>query len=377
MLMMSYYIPNIGLPAISVLGASVFLIGIGYLALKDIRELWALISKNKIFHFFLVCLVLLLLYFVYSVSIRTVDLKGFAGLLIGWSIGLATFLLLMMRVELKRVIVFLSYIHVSAWALQVVYFFAIGQWLDFVSFFTDHRSSFQYYGGSFIIARFGGLYDEPALFGMVSFFLLTLRMIARNFRWSWIDFSLAVTGIASFSLSAMAFVIYLILLSCFIRKVLRKSLVFFFTILVALVYFKPLSWTPLIYLNQRIANFSNDPSFNERIYQGLDIFLSHTKSIILFGVGIGNYSLVEAVGNGYSFILIYFGVLGILLFFFGFLYLFKSIRVPTVSVSLVLMVLVGAPMYTKPFFWVWVTLVLFLPVISAEARKNLDRTQGI
>ena len=359
--MSSHYLQSVKLPLLSILGSLLFALSaiiIGAYSCRNIfqsRKMFYTTFSNHIFFISLFSLTLLT-NFIYGSITTIVDPKGILAFLIGLLVSISTIFLIFSKINLLKSFSIFAALHILAWLTQFFYFLFYGQLFDFVSPFTGTPSSALYViPGHFSIWRFPGLYDEPALYGMVSFFILTIRLSIKTFKWDVIDYLLALTSCASLSLTSIALTLSAALTTHLKKQRLNFTQFIGLVFVILLIFWNPLDIRFFQYLEARLRNIANDPSVLERVSQGFDTFFLQNEITTLFGVGVGNYSLIPAVGNGFSFIIIYFGIVGLFIFLANLYLLRIRLSVPKENIFFILITLLGAQFFTKPIFWIWLT----------------------
>lgn len=237
--------------------------------------------------------------------------------------------------------------------IQMFFYYLNGSFIDFMGAVGSIESrglnvELNYF-------RPSGVFQEPNAYCTVMFTLLYLCLFINNR-----NYLIEILGILSLIITQSLWGFGAALLLIFLLynlKVLFKPLLFLL-FFIFLLYFIFQDQSNNIIESSitigRILNIENDPSRAARYGSMNNIKLDE---FLFFGHGIDTQNFQSIAANGFGFLLYSFGLIGMILMAFYFIYLTKL----NISILLAIgFILTTFPPFSYIYFWVWIGMILFL-----------------
>jgi hypothetical protein len=303
---------------------------------------------------------LILVYSVIGIAQHPDNLKPSVGMLLGVSALMIVTVSPLSAHAVDDCIRYLAYVHLTAFFLQLVYYYAVGDVLNYHAFLgLEPRLVAS-------VFRPAGLFREPAIYCFFACSLFLLRR-QRAVPLTVLDALLLTSMALSLSLWGTLFAYFLFALFC-PRRALVTTLVVGVLVLVSMQFLDYVHMPVYLLFKSRLSDLGSDASFQGR-YGGTFSLLGSalTDPSVVFGNGINNF--FEEVGsNGFAFIVNSMGLIGFLLLLFLCLLLAPP-RQWVVFLLGMTIVLTAAPLWKTLYFWTWMGLML-KPMIDTPRKRT-------
>ena len=305
--------------------------------------------------------VLILAYCIVGIAGHPDNLKPAVGVLLGVCVLICVALLPLDLRSLEKCIRLIAYVHLGAFFLQLAYYLATRQVLNFHSYFGLQPRLLS------SVFRPAGLFLEPAIY---CFFAASLYLLRRQHAipHTRLDMLMLISMVLSLSLwgVAMAYVLF---------ALFRPRMAFVTTSIAALVltvFIQVAAYeqSPVYKLfEMRLSNLGGDASAQGRFGGTLGLLgEALTNPTMVFGDGINNF-FEEHGSNGLSFILNSMGIIGASILIFLCLLLAVPGRWMLFLIALCI-ALTAAPLWKTFYFWAWIGLMLkSLPGFALQGRR--------
>jgi hypothetical protein len=306
---------------------------------------------------------LILVYSVIGIAQHPDNLKPSIGMLLGVSALMIVATLPLSARAVDACIRYLAYAHLTAFFLQLLYYYAAGDVLNYHALLGVESRLVS------IVFRPAGLFLEPAIY---CFFVCSLFLLRRQraVPLRLLDALLLISMVLSLSLWGVS-IAYLLFAIFWPRRALVTTLAVGVVLLVSL---KTLDYVHLpVYLlfSSRLSDLSSDASAQGRFGGTLNLLRSALANpSVVFGNGINNF-FEEHGSNGLAFIINSLGLIGALLLL-SLCLLLAPPRQWVVFLLGMAIVLTAAPLWKTLYFWAWMGLML-KPVIGTSR----ERTAGV
>ena len=258
---------------------------------------------------------------------------------------------------LENCIKFTISISIILLIIQMFFYYFNGSFIDFMGAVGSIESRGLNVGLNYF--RPSGIFQEPNAYCTVMFTLLYLCLFINNR-----NYLIEILGILSLIITQSLWGFGAALLLLFLLyniKVLFKSFLLIL-IFIFLFYFTLHDQLNSIIESsvtiERILNIEDDPSRAARYGSINNINLDE---FLFFGHGIDTQNFQSIAANGYGFLLYSFGLIGMILMAFYFIYLTKSNINILLAISFVLTTF---PPFSYVYFWVWIGMILFLSRVN-------------
>ena len=252
-----------------------------------------------------------------------------------------------------------------------MYFMLTNKFLDYLGFMGGISTRYYYHIGNHKIIRFTGLFQEPAVYSTFLYMCLSLKLI-KNKTLSYFDIicsltivaSLSIYGIFLFGTLYLLFAVESLYKQSFNSKAVMIPMILTLILLLTAIYLMS-NGSTFDFISSRILSALSDPSAHQRFVTGIRQFLMFGAPFQLFGAGLGNNTYTNTAGNGFYFLLLNFGFIFTNIMAFAFYMLLKSIKTNIKAIYYIIPTMLGAPLFTNPFFWLWLALLA-----NAERYQN-------
>jgi hypothetical protein len=290
-------------------------------------------------------ILLVIIYVVLGLATDMENAKACLGFMFGLIIFLFYYLLPFNKKKLYKYLSIGLLIHTTFMLIQFFYYYSVGSVLNFHSIVGIEPRLLS------SIFRPAGLFQEPAIYCLNSFLLLTLRQRLQPGAMTKSDWYAAVTLPITFSFWGLgALLVYMTVA----RPKIILSLMPVFIISGIYIFISFDIWdNPFFEMAKaRTSNLEADGSAQDRYGGVYKLFQNASGNAELwFGRGV-NTDFDELGGNGLSFMLNVFGIIGGLLFILVYLTLLPKTHLAR-TMFFFLFTLTAAPIWTGLAYWLW------------------------
>lgn len=357
------YFHQIGLPVMSLGGGSLLLAGL--LISPSGRRLF---SPD----WSLACLLPLVCSMIVSVMRGQFDIVSWFGFAFGSAVFLVAASARAWRETFDRALRTVLVLHLVAWAAQVVST-AVGLgYLDYGKIIAGTEARYIFAAGPFLITRFTGLFEEPAHFGLFLNTLLFVRWMGGVRRLDWLDVATVLAVLTTLSASSYAF-LAIVVLATGPRSLRVAALALaLVTVVLVAVGFEASAGNPAQLLLLRLLNPLADPSGRLRLLGGFAEWWDSSTFDLLFGRGVGATDGL-LMTNGLILGLWQLGLAGLLLLVTAVLGASTGGGFDGKVIAVVTFSLLLAPMWTNPWWWLWLALIRLETVpMRAEPAASIN-----
>lgn len=299
---------------------------------------------------------------------------------LGLTAGIGMFLSVLVcgtRCSVIRAINTIAITHVAFVFFQVIFLLTRGQYLDYVALVTGTESRYLYSTG-IDLTRVTGLFAEPAALSTFMYMLLVVRAVESRWQLRRLDYFLIATIVLSLSVYGL-FLLVTFLFLFFVQK-RNLNIKTFPTFLLALGS-ALLIWQMLpmwqanthAYLVSRISHPFSDPSGAGRLLAGWEAFQNLSLVQQLAGLGSGTGDELIGRTNGVYFLLQKLGVVMAAVWLVVFGLILKRGGLGAREITAVFVTLLGAPLWTNLFWWVWLGVLMLLGSRQIRLRRYAPR----
>ena len=304
---------------------------------------------------------LILVYSVIGIAQHPDNLKPAVGMVLGVSALMIVTTLPLGAHAVDDCIRYLAYAHVTAFFLQLFYYYAAGDVLNYHAFLGLEPRLVS------IVFRPAGLFLEPAIYCFFACSLFLLRR-QRAVPLTMLDALLLTSMVLSLSLWGVS-IAYLLFALFWPRRALVTTLVVGVVLLGSLEILDYVHLPVYLLFKSRLSDLASDASAQGRFGGTLSLLGSAlTDPSVVFGNGINNF-FEEHGSNGFAFIVNSMGLIGSLLLV-SLCLLLASPRQWVVFLLGMAIVLTAAPLWKTLYFWTWMGLML-KPVIETPRERTV------
>jgi hypothetical protein len=292
---------------------------------------------------------LISIYVIFGIASDTENVKACLGLMLGVTAFGFFYIVPLSSSNLYRYLGIGLYIHTSLMLFQFIYYYTTGTIFNFHAILNIEPRLLS------TIFRPAGLFQEPAVYCLSCFLILTLRQRIRPGHMEASDWYTALTLPITFSFWGIgALLVYLSFVRLHYMIILLTAVLAVFSYVMTTTNLDENSFFKLG--QTRIFNAEADGSVQDR-YGGVKNLLENPlgSTPLWFGRG-ANTDFIDVGGNAFSFMLNSFGIIGSLMFFFIYFTLNQKAGLHR-NLFFVLFTLTAAPIWTGMAYWVWLSLM--------------------
>ena len=330
----------------------------------------------------LIAILMVVLFFLSAgwgfVAFRSIYVKG----PIAFSLGVITLVSFLLRDQnpdftrtLYRAVSLLLAVHLGFWVIQFGWFLITGNFIDYIQPITHVETRNMYGNESITLFRFTGLFAEPAIYSTFMYMGITIRLLHNRFKLRWLDLALLLSMVLSLSIFGILLAGAVLTIYLFGAPSRWKSWVLVLLLAGPALGFVLVIDTPISeYVRQRMFQPTQDASGKARLFTGIESFLDAPAAVQVFGKGLGNYDSISGSAIGFAYLLETLGALGSLLVI-GLFTALASPQKPRFQVLLIMLVtLLGAPLFTNIYWWVWAGSLLIFG--SCTVRASTQKSEA-
>lgn len=332
-------------------------------------------NQKKVSSFFLLFTYFIVLSFLVTLINNTIEIhvSKFIGTFFTIVYSILFFIFFEKKPKILLVAINYSvYIHALFFYIQLLTFYLLGIYIDFIKPITGNDS--RNIAGQFGLdtsLRFSGLFGEAAAYSLFILTFMSIVIIGKK-KLNVIDFLVLLSIPLSTSASGTVYLMFFLIVyfvfhndSTFYKKMMHIALF-------SLIFISAISYNLLKidYLSEKIKGFQDNSSYKYRVGNIDNVLSGFTENQILFGVGYTNMDIVENKGSTYSALFVEHGVFFGSFFLISILLLLLYFRVKYYIIFLIFLLFLGTYMYSQIQFWVWILSICILSLGNQFEKKE-------